>query len=99
MEDIAANQNYYFVAEGSLYGSKKMSVYDPTSKQLLRTIKMTNGSAPKRWDSELIVSTSFALLDVKFRDEATGKERFNINTILNISGPPSEWGKTAEIVL
>jgi hypothetical protein len=47
-----------------------MSIYDPTSKELIKEIEMSNDTAPKRWDSELIVSSNFAVLDMKYREEA-----------------------------
>ena len=68
-----------------------MSIYDPTTKELIKEIEMSNDTAPKRYDSQLIVSKDFALLDMKFREEATGIERFNLTALYNISGPASEW--------
>ena len=97
VEDIAANHDYYFVAEGCLNETKRMSIFDPVSKQLVKAIEMSNDTAPKTYDSELVVNGNFAILDVKFRDEAQGNERFNLTAIYNISGHPSEWedeGKT-----
>ena len=68
-----------------------MSIYDPTTKELIKEIEMSNDTAPKRYDSELIVGSNFAVLDMKYREEATGIERFNLTAIYNISGPASKW--------
>ena len=75
-----------------------MSVYDPISKELVKEIEISNDTAPKRYDSELIVSANFAVLDMKYRDEAVKKERFNLTAIYNISGPPSEWDDEGDTV-
>ena len=67
VEDIAANHDYYFVAEGCKNETKRLSIYDPTSRELIKSIEMSNDTAPKRWDSELMVSNGFVLLDMRFR--------------------------------
>lgn len=98
VEDIAANHDYYFVAEGCLNETKRMSVYNPLTNQLVAAIEMSNDTAPKRFDSQLVVDGKFAILDVKFRDEATGNDRFNLTAIYNISGEPYEWEDEGHIV-
>lgn len=79
------------MAEGCLNETKRMNVYDPLTHQLIKAIEMSNDTAPKTYDSELVVNGNFAILDVKFRDEASGKDRYNLTAIYNISGEPSEW--------
>ena len=51
VEDIAANHDYYFVAEGCANETKRMSIYDPTSEKLVKAIEMSNDTSPKRYDS------------------------------------------------
>ena len=98
VEDIAANHDYYFVAEGCQNETKRLSIYDPLSTELVKSIEMSNNTAPKTYDSELIVNSDFAVLDMKFRDEATGSDRFNLTAIYNISGSPSEWDDEGQTV-
>lgn len=38
VEDIAANHDYFFMAEGCLNQTQRLSVYDPISKQLVKTV-------------------------------------------------------------
>ena len=38
-----------------------------------------------------MVSNGYVMLDVKFRQNASVGERFNMTTLYSIEGPPSEW--------
>lgn len=99
VEDIAANHQYYFVAEGCLNETKRLSVYDPTTKKLVNSVVMSNDTGPKQQDSDLIVSNTHVLLDVNFREgDAVGKQRFNLTTFYNIEGPPSEWSDKGDVL-
>ena len=59
---------------------------------------MSNDTSPKRWDSKLQVSNGFVMLDIKFREEAEGKARFNMTAKYDIVGPSSEWKDEGKFV-